>query len=59
MPWSRVNATYFMERTPGKDDRLFLGEGESEFNVDGIGLRRVFCERLRVNKPCKDFYGLL
>ena len=59
VPWSRINAAYFMERTPGENDRLFLGEGESEFNVDGIGLRRVFCERLRVNKPCKDFYGLL
>ncbi len=59
VPWSRINAAYFMERTPGEHDDLFLGDGESEFNVDGIGLRRVFCERLRVNKPCKDFYGLL
>ena len=48
-----------MERTPGKHDSLFLDEGESEFNVDGIGLRRVFCERSRTPKPCKSFYGLL
>lgn len=59
IPWSRINAAYFMERTPGLGDRLFLGEDESEFNVDGIGLRRVFCESLSHDKPCKDFYGLL
>ena len=59
VPWSRINAAYFMERTPGEHDDLFLGDGESEFNVDGIGLRRVFCERSRTQKPCKSFCGLL
>lgn len=59
VPWSRVNAAYFMERTPGKDDRLFLGEGESEFNVDGIGLRRVFAGKVKPRQLAQPFHSLL
>lgn len=59
VPWSRINATYFMERTPGKADALFLGDGESEFNVDAIGIRRVYAGAVSGNIPVKDFYNLL
>ena len=59
VPWSRINATYFMERTPGKADNLFLGDGESEFNVDAIGIRRVYAGAVSRNIPVKDFYNLL
>lgn len=59
VPWSRINAAYFMERTPGQHDRLFLGENESEFNVDGIGLRRVYCGHISANEPCKNFHKYL
>lgn len=59
VPWSRINATYFMERTPGKADALFLGDGESEFNVDGIGIRRVYAGAVSSNTPVKNFYNLL
>ncbi len=41
IPYSRINATYFMEKTPGKCDDLFLKDDENEFNVDAIGIERI------------------
>ncbi len=59
VPWSRINASYFMERTPGKNDSLFLGDGENEFNVDGIGLKRVYAGKVHAGQVAKTFHGLL
>lgn len=59
VPWSRVNAAYFMERTPGKNNTFFLDDAENEFNVDGIGLRRVFAGKVQKGQLAKPFHDLL
>ena len=59
VPWSRVNAAYFMERTPGKNNTFFLDDAENEFNVDGIGLRRVFAGKVKPRQLAQPFHSLL
>ncbi len=59
VPWSRINAAYFMERTPGRNDKLFLGEDENEFNVDAIGLRKVFVGQVNYHDLVNQFHHLL
>lgn len=59
VPWSRINAIYFMERTPGAHDKLFLGDKENEANVDAIGLEKVFVGKVRYGELAKKYHHLL
>lgn len=59
VPWSRINAIYFMERTPGADDDLFLGDKENEANVDAVGLEKVFVGRVSYGELAKKYHHLL
>lgn len=44
VPYSRINTTYFMDRN--KDGKvMFAGDYQKEFNVNAIGLDRVFISR--------------
>ena len=44
VPYSRINASYFMSRE-ANGRSMFLGDGEAEFNVNAVGLDRVFISR--------------
>ena len=60
IPYSRINATYFMERIPGKPKKwLFLGDDENEFNVDAIGIERVATGKVWRGQSCAKFHKLL
>lgn len=59
VPWSRINASYFMERTPGLRDDLFAGDHENEFNVDAVGLGRVYVGTVTMNEQVKSFTHFL
>lgn len=59
IPWSRINATYFMERTPKMADQLFYGERENEFNVDAIGIDRIYVGEVEYGEKVSKFFGLL
>lgn len=55
VPYSRISASYFMERTPGKNDPLFLGDGENEFNADTQGLDVLYLGRVTSGAPLAPF----
>ena len=59
IPYSRINASYFMERTPGKHDDLFLNDKENEFNVDAVGIERVATGKVATGQSCSKFHNLL
>lgn len=59
VPWSRINAVYFMERTPGGKNSLFLGDSENEANVDTIGLTKVFVGKVKYGELAKKWHHLL
>lgn len=59
IPWSRINATYFMERMPGMAGQLFYGERENEFNVDAIGIDRIYVGEVEYGEKVSKFFGLL
>ena len=59
VPWSRINASYFLERTPGDCDDLFAGDHENEFNVDAVGLERVYTGVVKANERVKSFTHFL
>ena len=59
IPYSRINATYFMEKTPGKYDDLFLKDDENEFNVDAIGIERIATGKVIRGQNCSQFHNLL
>ena len=44
VPYSRISASYFMARDK-RGHSMFLGDDEREFNVNAIGLPRVFVSR--------------
>ncbi len=44
VPYSRISASYFMARDKAGND-MFYGDDEKEFNVNAIGLDRVFISR--------------
>ena len=59
VPWSRINATYFMERTPRGADQLFYGESENEFNVDAIELNQIYVGKVKYGEQVSKFWGVL
>ena len=58
VPYSRINAAYFMERTPGKADELFLGDNENEFNADTIGLTKTYTGKTFSGEQVSKYYSL-
>lgn len=59
VPWSRVNAIYFMERTPGDNDDLFMGDRENEANVDAVGLHRIYAGTVKYGEDVSKYFNLL
>lgn len=47
VPYSRINGCYFLERTPGRNDNMFLDDSENEFNADTQGLSALFLGKVQ------------
>lgn len=55
VPYPRISGCYFLERTPGKNDGMFLGDGENEFNADTHGLPVLFLGSVKSGTPLAPF----
>lgn len=53
VPYSRISVSYFMSRDKNNQS-MFYGDKEAEFNVNAIGLDRVFISRGRKNHSTGD-----
>lgn len=59
VPYSRINATYFLEGTPGGNDALFMGDSENEFNVNLTGIERTYVGAVKEGWDVTQFYKLM
>ncbi len=55
VPYPRISGCYFLERTPGKNDDMFLGDGKNEFNADTNGLSVLFLGSVKDGAPLAPF----
>jgi len=55
VPYPRISGCYFLERTPGKNDDMFQGDGKNEFNADTNGLSVLFLGSVKDGAPLAPF----